>query len=62
MVLTSANAMSASDKRFSSSSRVIVAKLSPTVLSVSCAVANALDHVGKPGIVGQIRLTQHVSA
>ena len=62
MVLTSAKAMSASASRFSSSSRVIVAKLSPTVLSVSCAVAHALDHVGEAGIVRQVRLVQHVGA
>ena len=62
MVLTSANAMSASARRFSSSSRVIVAKLSPTVWSVSCAVADALDHVGKSRIVGQRGLAQHVGA
>ncbi len=35
MVLTSANAISASARRFRSSSRVMLAKLSPTILSVS---------------------------
>ena len=62
MVLTSANAMSASDRRFSSSSRVSVAKLSPTVPSVSLPVADALDHVGKAGIVRQVGLAQHLGA
>ena len=62
MVLTSAKAMSASASRFNSSSRVSVAKLSPTVLSVSRAVADALDHVGKARIVRQVGLAQHVGA
>ncbi len=62
MVLTSAKAMSASSSRFSSSSRVIDAKLSPTILSVSGAIADALDHVGEARIVRQVRLAQHFRA
>ena len=62
MVLTSAKAMSASASRFSSSSRVSVAKLSPTVPVGQFAVANPLDHVGKSRIVRQLGLAQHVGA
>ena len=62
MVLTSANAMSASDKRFSSSSRVIVAKMSPTVLSVSLRLRTRSTMLAKLGSFGQVGLTQHLRA
>ena len=62
MVLTSPNAMSAASRRFKRSTRSIVPKLSATILSVDGAVLDARDHVGKPRIVGQIGLIQHLGA
>ena len=62
MVLTSAKAMSASDKRFSSSSRVMVAKLSPTVLSVSSRLRTRSTMLENLGSLGRSGWPQHVRA
>ncbi len=62
MVLTSAKAMSASDSRFNSSSRVILPKTVGDRLVGEIAVAHALDHVGDARIGRQIGLVQHLGA
>ncbi len=62
MVLTSANAISASDRRFSSSSRVMVAKLSPTALSVSARLrtrSTMLENLGSFGRSGRPSTSAH---
>src|SRR6266851_1498674 len=62
MVLTSAKAMSASDRRFSRSSRIMVAKLSPTALSVSLRLrtrSTMLENLGSLGRSGCARTSAH---
>ena len=53
MVLTSAKAMSASDSRFNSSSRLSAAKLSPTVLSVSPRLRTRSTMLANLGSLGR---------
>jgi len=54
--------MSASDNRFSTFVAHHGRKAVAHGLVGQLAMADALDHGGKSGIVGQVRLTQHVSA
>ena len=53
MVLTSAKAMSASDSRFNSSSRVMAAKLLPTVASVNWRCFTRSTMLEKRGSFGR---------